>query len=245
MCVKHLGKPRCYLQPCPLRDLSWDMQLSCPNCSATYEVPEAAIGPHGRKIRCRACDASWFEPGRQSTETPLPADPPIVPIPSETPTSVAAMAVEPPTVEEAAPVRRRRGPWLLLALVVLVVVLGGIAATVMMGPQQVASRLGISRHRVPLGIAITREPDWRMIAGGSQLFAVSGRIWNPTTVEQPVPDIRAELKDAQGRTVYRWTITRPVARLAPGASVNFDGAAVDVPAASAKVNVTFAGSDAG
>jgi hypothetical protein len=115
---------------------------------------------------------------------------------------------------------------------------------VMMGPQQIASRLGIGGRRVPLGIAITREPDWRMIAGGSQLFAVSGRIWNPTSVEQPVPDIRAELKDAQGHIVYHWTITRPVPRLAPGASVNFDGAAVDVPAASAKVNVTFAGADA-
>jgi hypothetical protein len=80
-----------------------------------------------------------------------------------------------------------------------------------------------------------------MIAGGSQLFAVSGRIWNPTNAEQPVPDIRAELLDAQGHVVYHWTITRPVPRLGPGASVTFDGAAVDVPAASAKVNVAFAG----
>ena len=82
-----------------------------------------------------------------------------------------------------------------------------------------------------------------MIAGGSQLFAVSGRIWNPTAVEQPVPDIRAELKNAQGKIVYSWTITRPVPRLAPGASVNFDGAAVDVPPSSSKVNVTFAGGE--
>ena len=221
------------------------MQLSCPNCSATYEVPETAIGPQGRKIRCRACDTSWFEPGRQPPASPLPATPPpVAPIAVATPEPRPAERAEPP-VEGEARARRRRGPWLLLALVVLVVALGAIAATIAMGPQQVASKLGIGGHRVPLGIAITREPDWRMIAGGSQLFAVSGRIWNPTNVEQPVPDIRAELKDAQGHTVYHWTITRPVARLAPGASVNFDGAAVDVPAASAKVNVTFAGSDAG
>ena len=141
------------------------------------------------------------------------------------------------------PRRRRRGPWLLLGLVILVVILGGIAAALLMGPQQMVSRLGLGGRRVPLGIAITREPDWRMIVGGSQLFAVSGRIWNPTNVEQAVPDIRAELKDAEGRTVYHWTITRPVPKLAPGASANFDGAAVDVPAASAKVNVTFAGND--
>jgi len=221
------------------------MQLSCPNCSATYEVPENAIGPSGRKIRCRACDTAWFEPGRlpAASAAPLPATPPPVsPMPVVTPASEPR--AEPEAYAEAeTPPRRRRGLWLLLGLVVLVVILGGVAATVLLGPQQVVSRLGLSERRVPLGIAITREPDWRMIAGGSQLFAVSGRIWNPTKVEQPVPDIRAELKDAHGKTVYHWTITRPIAKLAPGASANFDGAAVDVPAASAKVNVTFAGSD--
>ena len=153
---------------------------------------------------------------------------------------IAAQTVE---AGDEVPVRRKRGPWLLLALVVLVVTLGGVAVTVLLGPQQVASRLGIGEHRVPLGIAITREPDWRMIAGGSQLFAVSGRIWNPTREVQAVPDIRAELKDARGKTVYSWTITRPVARLAPGATASFDGAAVDVPASSSNVSVTFAGAD--
>lgn len=224
------------------------MQLSCPNCSATYQVPDNAIGPSGRKIRCRACDTSWFEPPQPDSPAPPPLTPPPV-----APISAVGLAAERSTVEtreatpgtalaeEEKPGRRRRGPWLLLGLVVLVVILGGIAATLLMGPQQIATRLGIGEHRVPLGIAITREPDWRMIAGGSQLFAVSGRIWNPTNVEQSVPDIRAELKDAQGKTVYSWTITRPVPRLAPGAAANFDGAAVDVPPASSNVSVSFAG----
>jgi len=218
------------------------MQLSCPNCGATYQVPDDAIGPNGRKIRCRACENSWFEPGQAAPPAPPPmTPPPVSPIPIGTPAPGSPLAEADSAAAREKPPRRRRGPWLLLGLVILVVILGGVAATVLMGPQQVVSRLGLGERRVPLGIAITREPDWRMIAGGSQLFAVSGRIWNPTNVEQPVPDIRAELKDAQGRTVYHWTITRPVPRLAPGASANFDGAAVDVPAASAKVNVTFAG----
>ena len=209
------------------------MQLSCPNCSALYQVPDDAIGPNGRKIRCRACETSWHEPAHSSGSV-LPTPPPVSPIP---------VASAEPAEEDGQPARRRRGPWLLLGLVILVVLLGGVAATIMMGPQQLASRLGFNRQHVPLGIAITREPDWRMIAGGSQLFAVSGRIWNPTAVEQPVPDIRAELKNAQGKIVYSWTITRPVPRLAPGASVNFDGAAVDVPPSSSKGNVTFAGGE--
>jgi predicted Zn finger-like uncharacterized protein len=216
------------------------MQLTCPNCGATYEVPESAIGPNGRKIRCRACDTSWFEP----PVTPAIPVAPAVPLtpPPVTPIVAAPIAAEEAeAVEEPPARRRRRGPWLLLLLVILVVILGGVAATLLLGPQQVASRFGIGDRRVPLGIAITREPDWRMIAGGSQLFAVSGRIWNPTKEEQAVPDIRAELKDAHGKSVYAWTITRPVARLGPGQAVNFDGAAVDVPPNSTNVSVTFAG----
>ncbi|WP_294395743.1 hypothetical protein [uncultured Sphingomonas sp.] len=156
-----------------------------------------------------------------------------------------APAAKPDPIPVERPVRRKRDnrPWLLLLLVVLVLGLGVGAATILWGPQQVASRLGIAEQRVPLGIAITREPDWRMIAGGSQLFAVSGRIWNPTDVEQAVPDIRAELKDGKGKTVYAWTITRPVARLGPGQQIGFDGAAVDVPDSSSNISVSFAGTD--
>ena len=210
------------------------MQLTCPNCAATYEVPETAIGPNGRKIRCRACETSWVEPPPVA-RSPLDAVP-IAPIAAPIPEPVVA---EPPAPRPP----RRRGPWLLLALVVLVVALGVVAAVLAFGPQQVAARLGLAKNRVPLGITITRQPDWRQIAGGSQLFAVSGKIWNPTKEEQPVPDIRTELKDKAGHPVYSWTITRPVARLAPGQTATFDGAAVDVPAASANVSVSFAGSE--
>lgn len=148
--------------------------------------------------------------------------------------------------EPIAPARKRRGsgikgPLVALGLVFLVLLLGGAIALITFGPNQVATGLGLSDRRVPLGIAITKQPDWRMIAGGSELFAVSGRIWNPTQSEQPVPDIRAELKDAGGKTVYAWTITRPQARLGAGKSIDFDAAAVDVPRSSSKIAVSFVG----
>jgi predicted Zn finger-like uncharacterized protein len=196
------------------------MQLICPNCGATYDVPETAIGPNGRKIRCRACETSWFEPARAPAEAPepdLPPAPPPPPVPVETAPVLADAAV---ATSPDAPVAARRWPWLLLLLVVLVVALGAGVATIVWGPQRVASRLGIGADAVPLGIRITREPDWRMIAGGSQL------------------------KDEAGKTVYAWTITRPVARLGSGQKITFDGAAVDVPASSRNVVVSFAGSDA-
>ena len=208
------------------------MLLVCPTCSAEYEVADAAVGA-GRKVRCRACATSWFQP-------PAGATAPVIPAALSAP-AVAEAAPDPIVAEEIEPRRPRSRLWLVLLLVVLVVGLGIAAAILLFGRQEVAARFGLDEAPVPLGIEISREPDWRMIADGGQLFAVSGRIWNPTKVVQPVPDVRAELKDTKGRIVYAWTITRPVTQLAPGGSVSFDGAAVDVPPSSTHVSVTFAG----
>lgn len=189
--------------------------------------------------------AAGAVPGGITPEVPSAPSP----VSTEAPVVEAAMAeeaaVDAPEPEARAPRRRSsiKGPLVALGLVLLVLLLGGAIALIAFGPGQVANGLGLSERRVPLGIAITRQPDWRMIAGGSELFAVSGRIWNPTQIDQAVPDIRAELKDSSGKTVYAWTITRPQARLAPGKSIDFDAAAVDVPHTSSKIAVSFVGSN--
>ncbi|MDO6416314.1 zinc-ribbon domain-containing protein [Sphingomonas sp. BIUV-7] len=225
------------------------MRITCPSCASGYDVPDDAIGPAGRKVRCRACGESWIQAGpglplplRRAAPTQPPPAPVVIPAPATAPVEEAVAPAVP--IEETAPVARRgsvKGPLIALGLVLLVLLLGGAIALIAFGPNQVATGLGLSDRRVPLGIAITKQPDWRMIAGGSELFAVSGRIWNPTATDQAVPDIRAELKDTAGRTVYAWTITRPQPRLAPGKSIDFDAAAVDVPRSSSKIAVSFLG----
>ena len=50
---------------------------------------------------------------------------------------------------------------------------------------------------------------------GNAVLEVSGTIVNETDEVQRVPQILAELKDAQGRIIYSWSIAPPVGELQP------------------------------
>jgi predicted Zn finger-like uncharacterized protein len=138
--------------------------------------------------------------------------------------------------------RRSIGRVLMIALVILaLLLLAGVGAVIAIGPDKLGEKLGLTPAAVPLVIEMTRKPDRRETASGNELLAVTGRILNPTDTPQTVRDIRAELRDTTGKAVYSWTITRPVPVLAPGASAEFDSAAVDIPRGAKNLHLSFIG----
>lgn len=228
------------------------MILSCPSCQTRYVVPDSAIGPTGRKVRCAGCRHSWFQ-----EPPPLdlggPAQPAIAPAPppAPQPQSDDAPAPWPEAVapaepayayEEEAYTRPRRNParrWTIAAIILAVLMTGAVIAIQYFGLPQIGEKIGIPVQSGD-ALGLSGNAERRQLASGNELLEVRGEIVNRTDQVQRVPQIRAELRDAQNRVVYSWSIAPPVRELQAGGTVPFVSANVDVPRGGQRLSLAFA-----
>ena len=230
------------------------MILECAACRTRYLVPDTAIGPDGRTVRCANCKHSWFQEGAAAEALAAGvsaiAAPSVAPPPADTVPPVKAPAAE--TDYDAfgyqAPFRPRRNParrYTMIAVAVGVTMLIGVGVISASGAAGLASQFGlIAAADTPL--RIEQNPiDRHDLPSGSEAFAVSGRIINPTGKRLPVTDLRADLLDAQGRQVYTWTITPEARVVGPKGVVEFRSLTLDVPNNGKALRLSFASGIAG
>ncbi|MBX9860957.1 MAG: zinc-ribbon domain-containing protein [Sphingomonas sp.] len=230
------------------------MILECAACRTRYLVPDTAIGPDGRTVRCANCKHSWFQEGAGAealaaglSATPAPS---VTPPPAATVPPVGAPAVE--TDYDAfgyqAPFRPRRNParrYTMIAVAAGVTMLIGVGVISASGATGLASQFGLIAA-ADTQLRIEQNPiDRHDLPSGSEAFAVSGRIVNPTGKRLPVTDLRADLLDAQGRQVYTWTITPEARVVGPRGVVEFRSLTLDVPNNGKALRLSFASGAAG
>lgn len=78
------------------------MDIACPNCAATYRVPEALLA-QGKPLRCAACGETWVPELPAAAPAPPPEEVPFAENAAAEPALAEQPPAETPLAEGAAP----------------------------------------------------------------------------------------------------------------------------------------------
>ena len=231
------------------------MLLICPSCDTRYVVPDAAIGPTGRQVRCASCKHSWYQQAPElspsggeggdmpdqhapSSRIPVaePAPPPITPAryDQRNDSRRSSFAHEPPF-------RPRRNPaklWTIAAVIFALAI--GVSGIALWQSGWLDGGVAFASQQPALQIILDKQQDRQTLTDGTEYFAASGTIVNSSAVRQRIPPLQVVLKDAQGRPVFSWKMKPPARSLAPGEKATFNEAKLDVPRAATDLEIGWA-----
>jgi predicted Zn finger-like uncharacterized protein len=83
------------------------MRITCPNCTAQYEIDADLLPPEGREVQCSECDTIWFQtapmrkPARPATA--LAPEPIAAPLPPQPEVQIPTPTPAPPEPEQTPP----------------------------------------------------------------------------------------------------------------------------------------------
>jgi hypothetical protein len=184
-----------------------------------------------------ADDAAPAEPA-SAVEAEEPADAAPAADWNEPPHAEAAPDIFSPFADNGEVEPRRRGR-LVTVLIVALIVIAAAALFWFFAPGELKARLGLAAAGTSPLALVTTHMDRQKLESGNELLTVTGRVINPTTREQDVPPLQAQLLSRGGKVVYSWTIAPPARTLPAGASASFNSAEVNVPPGGDELRITL------
>lgn len=202
-------------------------------------IADTTVPPPTGEIRSAATETG-AEPTAESTA--MPSAPisrtPVEPL-TEPPATPPPFAAQDSSFAHEPPFKPRRNPaklWTYAAVAFAAIVgLGGGALYYYGMPNFFQQYQMASLEATPLLIELSDEQDRQTLQDGTEYFAASGTIINPTNREQEILPILVNLRDASGRIVYSWKMKAPAKTIAAGGKIKFNEAKLDVPRAASEL----------
>ena len=121
----------------------------------------------------------------------------------------------------------------------MILVIAALAAAFwFLAPAQWKESVGLAPQQSAL-LLTPPHMDRVKLESGNELLTVTGRVINPTSKEQPVPPLNAQLRSNSGKLVYSWTIAPPAPTLPPGGSASYNSAEVKLPPGGDELTITL------
>jgi predicted Zn finger-like uncharacterized protein len=244
------------------------MIIICPNCGTRYEVGDNTIGAVGRKVKCASCEKTWkakAEPEPDEDALFRPEEEKVLDKAFEEEEKAAAHAAgrdEPEPIDPALqterkkamldrhkllsgkmPMARVRRAARMVSLVMLMTLIGGgivLREPIVRGLPDLAGFYGAIGLGVNVvGLEFAGVSTLRSMSDSRSALILSGRIDNVTGRQVDVPQVLVTLVNAEGSTLYEWTMTPLVRILAPGESVEFDTRLTSPPENADRARLTF------
>ena len=242
------------------------MILTCPSCATSYFTPDEAIGPNGRKVRCKTCAHVWHA---SLNDEPLELDAPTGAGPvqkaataekpdtktgfgkrDETPESLAETpAPELPKAFRARAEEQRRvrraathgAVWAGLASVFVAILAAGWlfrVEVVELYPRAAAAYAMVGSPVNPVGLQFEAVGAKAMLNDPGKVV-VSGALRNVRDGEVVAPPVRVALLDAHGAEIGHSVVSIDAAPVLPGGVQGFAVVIADPGARGAGVGVDF------
>ncbi|GAW41854.1 hypothetical protein SH203_02265 [Brevundimonas sp. SH203] len=232
------------------------MILTCPACATSYFIRDDAVGPEGRKVRCKSCGEVWRATPDEPLEltlAPEPAAAASTPSPDPEPEAASLAETPAPELPRAFRARAERQKKLRRAAAhgvvwagLAAVFIGLIAAAFVFRVQIVQAFPRAASAYAMIGAPVNIVGlDFEALSAKSApnrpgMVLVSGAVRNVRDAEIVAPPIRVALLDAQGAEVGSKVVKIDGPPVLPGKVQGFAALIPDPGGHGAGIGVDFA-----